>query len=249
MKPAFAALAGLFLLSACNAAPEAGSLVDRHIAALGGEAAIENVGSIRVQVEVTEPEFTVRGNYRADRNGHMRIDIFADDTRVFTEAMNGETGWQMFASGEVADLSPEGEAALRQGITGNLFGLHEYEGLGHQVSEGATVTIDGIDYRTIDIVLDNGHERRLYLDPQTFLVARERSEFALHPDLDPDEEIFETRYSDYREVGGVIRAFASERINLRTGEVAQTTRIESIQINPDLDPAQFERPASPQSEQ
>lgn len=244
MKLALAALAGLFVLTACNEEPETGSLVDRHVAALGGRDALESVESIRVQVEVTEPEFSVRGDYRADRNGHMRIDIFADDTRVFTEAMNGETGWQMFASGEVADLSPEGEAALRQGITGNLYGLHEYAGLGHQVSEGGVETVDGVDYPVIDIVFDNGHERRLYLDPETFLVARERSEYALHPDLDPDEEIFETRYSDFRDVGGIVRAFASERINLRTGEVAQTTRVLEVEINPDLDPGQFERPAS-----
>lgn len=243
MRIATAILAGLLVLFGCEAAPETGSIVDRHVAALGGETAIESVESIRVHVEVTEPDFTVQGHYRADRSGHMRIDIHADDTRVFTEAMNGETGWQMFANGDVADLSAEGEAALRQGITGNLFGLHEYAGLGHQVSEGGTQTIEGIDYSIIDIVFDNGHERRLYLDPDTHLVARERSEYALHPDLNPDEEIFETRYSDYREVGGIVRAFASERINLRTGEVAQTTRILTVEINPDLDPAQFVRPA------
>lgn len=47
----------------------------RHIAASGGAAAFEHLHSVRYKVEITEPQFTVTGDYRASRDGRMRIDI------------------------------------------------------------------------------------------------------------------------------------------------------------------------------
>lgn len=228
------------LIAAC-AAPNA-SNIDRHVEARGGETAIEAQNTIRLRVRVTEPTFTVEGDYRATRDGLMRIDIYADDQRVFTEALDGEGGWQMFASGVVADLSEDGRRALEAGIAGNLYGVHEFAGLGHDVRDGETVTVEGLDFPTIDIVYEGGREERLYLDPDNWLTVRQRSEYALHPDVDPAQEIFETLYSDFREVAGVMRAFQTRMINLRTGEVAQETQVLSIEINPELDPSQFERP-------
>jgi hypothetical protein len=233
------------LISACSPSQperEGSTNIARYTEARGGEVAIEAQNSIRVRVQVTEPTFTVEGDYRATRDGLMRIDIYADGERVFTEALDGAGGWQMFGNGDVADLSEEGRRALETGIAGNLFGLHEFTGLGHMVRDGEILTIDGMDYPTIDIIYEGGREERLYLDPETWLAVRQRSEYALHPDVDPEQEIFETRYSDFRDVNGVMRAFHTERINLRTGEVAQETQILSIEINPDLDPAQFQRP-------
>lgn len=236
------ALIALAAFTAVSCAASQQSNIGRHVDARGGEAATEAQHAIRVRVQVTEPAFTVEGDYRATRDGLMRIDIYADGERVFTEALDGDGGWQMFGNGEVADLSEDGRRALETGIAGNLYGLHEFAALGHVVRDGQSETIDDVAYPTINIVYEGGREERLFLDPETWLAVRQRSEYALHPDVDPDQEIFETRYSDFREVNGVMRAFHSERINLRTGEIAQETQILSVEINPDLDPAQFQRP-------
>lgn len=241
MRRVLALIAGS-LVAACTAPSQ--SNIDRNTEARGGAMSIEAQHSIRVRVRVTEPTFKVEGDYRATRNGLMRIDVHADGQRVFTEALDGEDGWQMYANGDVADLSEDGRRALETGIAGHLFGLHEYAGLGHVVRDGETETIGGIDYPTMDITYDGGRDERLYLDPETWLAVRQRSEYALHPDIDPDQEIFETRYADFREVNGVMRAFRSERINLRTGDAVQETEVLSVVVNPELDPAQFERPAT-----
>ena len=233
-------LASAILIAAC-AAPHA-SNIDRHVEARGGETAIEAQNTIRVRVRVTEPTFTVEGDYRATRDGLMRIDIYADGNRVYTEALDGSEGWQMYGDGSIAGHSEDGRRILAAGIAGNLYGLHEYASLGHIVGDGQTETIDGFAYPTIDISYEGGREERLYLDPDSWLTVRQRGEYALHPDVDPTQEIFETLYSDFREVDGVMRAFQTRKINLRTGEIAQETQILSVEINPELDPAQFERP-------
>lgn len=227
-------------LTAANADPA----LDAHLEANGGAAAFERQSSIRIEIEVSEPGFTVRGDYQATRDGQMRVDIFAGEDRVFTEALAPDDAWQMFADGSVADVEGEGRDALLEGITGHLYGLHEYASLGHSVETGGWETIDGVSYPVIDVVYASGKESRRYLDPETLLMTRERSEYALHPDIDPTQDRFETHYSDYREVDGVWRAFHTRKINLRTSEVAQTVQVLGIEVNPDLDPATFERPLS-----
>ena len=93
-------------------------LLDAHADARGGKAALENLQTMTVDLEIIEPDFTVTGHYRASRDGQMRIDVYAGDQRVFTEALGPDGGWQMFDDGEVADLSPDGDAALQRGIIG-----------------------------------------------------------------------------------------------------------------------------------
>lgn len=43
-------------------------------------------------LDIVEPTFQVHAVYRADRNSRMRIDIYADGKRVFTEAHDGQRG-------------------------------------------------------------------------------------------------------------------------------------------------------------
>ena len=91
-------------------------LVERHTEARGGAAALEIIRSSRTELEISEPAFTVRGDYVANRDGYMRIDVFAGAERVFTEALGPDGGWQLLQGESVAiGLSADGEKALRRG--------------------------------------------------------------------------------------------------------------------------------------
>jgi hypothetical protein len=76
-------------------ADELHQVVERHTEAVGGRQAIERVGSMQYALIIVEPQFTVDGVYRADRNSRMRIDVYADGKRVFAEAYGGRRAWQM----------------------------------------------------------------------------------------------------------------------------------------------------------
>src|SRR5260370_277145 len=54
----------------------------------------------------------------------------------------------------------------------------------------------------------------------------------------------ESRFSDYREVGGVKFAFAIDSGSTPT-ELTQKIRIEKIELNPDLSNAEFVKPPTP----
>lgn len=227
-------------LAACSSEPE---LLDRHVAAMGGEAALESVTSIRLELEITEPTFQVTGIYQAERPDNMRIDIYAGGTRVFTEALDDGASWQMLADGQAEATSEAAAEILLRGLHGNLYGPHEYAALGHIITEGEPAEIDGVVYPTLDIVMADGFEERLYLDPETYLPVRDRSEYALHPDVNPDEEYHETRRSDFTMIEGVMFPMLQETVDLRTGETVQTVRIISVEINPEFDPGTFAIPS------
>ena len=84
---------------------------------------------------IVEPQFTVDGVYRADRNLRMRIDVYANGKRVFTEAYDGRRAWQMGDDGIPREANAKGAAALRNGVLlpGKLFGLHEAHLTGHKL--------------------------------------------------------------------------------------------------------------------
>ena len=227
-------------LAACSSEP---GLLDRHVEAMGGESALESVHAIRLELDITEPTFNVRGVYQAERPDSMRVDIYADGSRVFTEALDHGESWQMFADGNAQATSEAAADILLRGLHGNLYGPHEYAALGHTITEGEPVEIDGVVYPTLDFVMSDGFEERLYLDPDTFLPVRDRSEYALHPDVNPDEEYHETRRSEFTMIDGVMFPMLQETVDLRTGEVVQTVRIVSVEINPEIDPETFAMPS------
>lgn len=227
------------LAQTCNTA----DLLAGNAAARGGSDAIEAIHSLQLNLTITEPTFQVQGLYRATRDGKMRIDIFADGERVFTEAYDGQHGWQLLGGAEAAvDMSAEGEAAVKRGIAGNIYGLHEWPALGYRFDDCNEVTVDGERYITFDVVDVDGFRQRIYVDPATYLVVREREESALHPDVNSNERQVESHVLDYRAVDGVLFSMKGQTIDLASGQVVQTTVVDDLTVNPVLEPDIFKRP-------
>lgn len=232
------------LTAACTSAPAnpLDETIRRHTEARGGAAAIDAVKNIRTEVEVIEPGFTVTGDYRA-RDGAMRIDIYADGVRVFSEGVYEGRSWQQGGAGApVTATSDAGRAALLHGIEFNLFGLHQLEARGHALSLEGEETVDGAAYKVVKVTLGDGFETYLYINQQTSMLERRRDIRALHPDADPTEKLIENLYFDFTDYCGVLSPASSRQIDVRTGEELQRTRIikqdcnlseEALQLTPD----------------
>lgn len=252
VKTKNAALAALLTMSALGGwAPPAtpaemdlDHLLRAHTEAVGGASAIENVTALEIELRIEEPTFVVTGSYRATRDGRMRIDIFADDQRVFTEAFDGTSGWQLLQGQSVAqDMSPEGEVAVIHGLHGNIFGLHELEKLGYSLSLVGSDTVDDSDYWLVDSVSSAGFLKRYFINAETFLIERTREESALHPDVDAETQRFETLQFDYREQGGRLFSFRGTKTDIDTGDEVQSTEIIRLVVSPQFEPDTFEKPS------
>lgn len=219
-------------------------VIDKCTEAAGGKQAIEAVKSIAITLNIEEPKFSVQGHYVADRKLRMRIDVHAEGKRVYTEAYDGKTGWEMGEKGAATEATALGTAALWHGIVkpGKLFGLSEQEGLGNHLELEGRELVDGVNYYVLKLTLKDGFVVHYFVNPDTWFLERNRDTRALHPDLDTTEKLTEARNSDFRKVDGVVYAFKSTTVDLKTGTVLSTDTISEIKINPDLDEAQFRKP-------
>jgi len=218
-------------------------VIDRNTKAMGGSRAIEAVRSIEIDLHIVDPSFEVDGTYRAMRPGRMRIDVQAGGKQVFTEAFDGQQGWQSHDQSEPESASPKAAAALRHGVElpGKLFGLHEMKQRGHKIDLVGRETVDGIDYYVLRLTFGDGYTASLYVDPQSWLITRRRDVRPLHVDVDPTPTTIEQRISDFREVAGVRFAFASTEIDLKTGKQLESTKVGSIKVNPPIDELIFKK--------
>lgn len=222
-------------------------VVERHTAAIGGEAALDSVRSLRVELRIVEPDFTVDGVYRAVRGGRMRIDVYAGGERVFTEALDGGRAWQMGAdSASLRQADERATAALWHGtqFPGNLLSLRDMEAQGHRLELVGRDTLDGVAYHVLRLTLSDAFATDWYVHPETWLIERRRDVRALHPDLDPTERRIETRWEDFRPVTGVLRPFRSWQVDLETGDTLQRVRVERIVVNPEIPDDVFRAPPS-----
>lgn len=231
------------MLAGCSRALTVDDVIERNTSAMGGRAAIEAIHSIEINLHITDPGFEVDGVYHAARPGRMRIDVQAGGKQVFTEAFDGQQGWQSHDQSEPEPASPKAAAALRHGVElpGKLFGLHEMKQRGHKIDLVGRETVDGIDYYVLRLTFGDGYTTSLYVDPQSWLITRRRDVRPLHVDVDPTPTTIEQRSSDFREVSGVRFAFASTEIDLKTGKQLESTKVGSIKVNPPIDESIFKK--------
>lgn len=233
------------MLMACDGGPRPvtlSELVEQHTIARGGARKLEAVKTIEVELEIVEPKFTLTGLYRATREGHMRIDVFAGDQRVFTEALGPDGGWQMFDDGKTVDLSEDGEKALIRGVTGNLYALHERIRLGYAVTLKGTEQQQGKTYYQLEEVALDGFSKQLFMDAETFLISHDMETSALHPDIDATKQRQETRHLDFAALDGIVFSNRQETYDRDTGERIQETTMIKRTINAEIDPEVFRRP-------
>ena len=241
-------LAGcLWMAASCMSAadePDLETIIAKHVAARGGAAAIESVGTYECDIHIVEPTFEVDGTYVATRDGQMRVEISLEGKRVFTEALDHKRAWSWTPDAGVQEGSAVAAAALRHGIEFpfKLIGLHEVRARGHQLALAGREEVDGIDYYVLQLTLDDGFAVRYYLNPETWLIDRERTQKAMHVDIDPTPLWIETTYSDFRPVGGVLFSHKQIERELVTGELLSTGTIREIRINPPLAPARSSPP-------
>ena len=220
-------------------------IVKLNTVARGGKEAIEAIEALELEIRIEEPTFVVSGIYRVDRKGRMRIDIYDQGQRVFTEGYNNTLGWQWQGGEEAATRASEsGEAALRHGpqLPMHIVGLHELSQRGHRVELGGREVLDGVNYYVVKATLDDGYRMYYFIDPESWLIVRSRSFRAFHPDVDPKEKWHETRYSDFRNVAGTQKAYTTTSLDMVSGDVVATTTIKAVRVNPELDSAIFDMP-------
>ena len=199
-----------------------------------GGSALRRVRQVEYDLHIVEPTFEVRGLYRADRAGTMRIDIFAEGQRVFSEGWDGTAGWQLPQGRTVAvPTSEAGAAALRHGLEqpGHLWTLQDMKGNGHSVEldEAADSTDDA---HVVRLTLADGFQSWFWIDAASCLVTKTRDFRAFHPDVVAEERWIENHFRDYRTDAGVTRASTTLNVDVMSGDTVGRTMLLAVRTEP-----------------
>jgi hypothetical protein len=236
----------LFLLLAlaaagagCASQPTAEQIVERCITARGGAPALAAVTSRRMTGRVV---FAGRdsGAFAVEmkRPGMMRQEMnLSSGTLIST--LNGERGW--------AVRSMHGQAAaetLSAGQVRNMQGgadmdgpLVDWKAKGNQVELMGTEKVRGRDAWRLQVTQANGQKRVDFIDRQSNLEVKWEGAI----DQGGQPVTFESYFSDYRPVNGVMHAFRIE--SGQAGKpLAQVLEFDRIDVNVPLDNAEFGPP-------
>lgn len=218
-------------------------IIENHTTAIGGFEAVEEIKSLQIAFHLIESSYQLDGLYTADRTSRMRVDIFSDNKRVFSEGFNGSFGWQLpQMAEECLPTSPEGTKALLHGIDNQLFGLHELQDRGYHLEFVGQEKLENTIFYVVNVKYADGYSLQRFINPDSWLIERSREQKALHPDIDPIQVVVETQYSDFRRVNSLLRSFCEVQTNLSTGEILQSTTIKKLVPNPNLPPNFFDCP-------
>lgn len=209
--------------------------------ALGGAAALDAVDTMVKRSVIEEGEHRDVAIFATDRQGRMRVDIFANGERVYTESFDGQRGhqWQP-GSGQTA-ASERGTVALSHTpqLPNHIFRLKDLAANGHQVELIGAETIDGREYHVLQVTLSDGFRNYVLVDAASGLVTRSRNQRAYHVDIDSTEKVIESRMSDFRQIGDIVHPHSVVEIDLASGDVLGRITLESLELNKALPQGYF----------
>jgi len=214
-------------------------IVTRHVAARGGRDALAAIRTLRMAgraVAGSGRRALVRREIA--RPGRIRTEfVFQGTTGVY--AWDGSAGWRVspLDGGFEPEALPADEAAVtaeQADIDGPLV---DWKAKGHALKLVGTDTLPGGPTHHLELRLQSGSVRELWLDKGSGLVVRTASARKLRG----HDVALETDFGDYRETAGV-RFARSIETGLRGRPRRLRIVVDSVEANVPLDDARFRMP-------
>ena len=211
---------------------DAAALVEKHVAWLGGRAALDAVRDLRLEGTIRVAGLSGPITVLARRDGRQRTEADLKVVRS-VEALAGDGGWERNASGQVEPMGREKLVRQRRALD-RVFNLH-LRGEGAAVSLAGREEKGGREWSVVRFAYPDGDTFDLLVDPATGESTFSRS-------VEDGRTTF-TKLSDLRRVNGLRFAFRQETEG-ETARQAQSVTWEKAVVNAGLEDALFARPAA-----
>ena len=211
-----------------------------HWKALGGKDKIAAVQSARMTVKQTFGPQEVPATILWQRPDKFRVE-FTLQGMTGIQAYDGTTAWMVMpflgkndpeemTGDDLKDIIQQADL-----IEGPLF---NWKDKGHTVEFLGEDTIEGTPAWKLKLTLKNGDESTIWLDKDAYLMFKSEGKRKRG-----EQEIeIETSFGDYKEVDGLLFPFSIET-RAKGQPQGMSITVESIELNPKLDPAIFAMPA------
>ena len=234
--PLLLALTLAALPAVAQETPSLETILQKHAEALGGLERLDQVESLRWTG--TWIAFSEEGTFTLTR---LRPDRYRLDYEMLGETLvegyDGDDAWtihpHMGIPAAVTMSDPERTAVQAQA---DFFGpLIRPDEKGHQVTLVGPWDFEGTDAWELHVVRADGTEETWYLDAETYLPVGRRTVTTdwgrPHP--------LNVFYDDWRQVEGLRLPFYWENEFFIRHQIVE---VEQVEVNPDVDPALFDRP-------
>lgn len=214
------------------------TLLQQAIAAAGGKAAFAAIESVRWKGKVTavtpQGEMGLTAEITMAYPDRVRAEMRTPMGNM-TQILNADEAWVTSARGTMP--APQ---QMKQQMQANLWRNIAYL-FAHSDSAGVTVQylgsedVEGTRCEVIQVTPQGVKPTKLYLDAKTLRPTMMRYQGTNMAGAPVSSE---ERFSDFREVSGVMLPFGS--VTYQDGRKAQESRASEIKINVDVDGSQFE---------
>jgi len=245
---AMAAAVGMVLALAPRAlAQTAEEVVEKHLAAVGGRAALAKLtsqvasGTVAIQAQGADLGGTIEITKKAPNKSRtlMRIDLSSvgGSEMIVDQRCDGKTG---FASNSLQGDREITGAQLQNMLNASFPSpLLAYKEAGAKVELLGRDAVGGKPVLVLQYTPAAGPASKLFLDAETFLVARQVIKLSV-PEAGGEVEQT-TDASDYRLVDGVKTAFA---VTVTGAGQVVTIALNKVEFNTPIDDAVFSRPGA-----
>lgn len=235
----FKTLAVLMLLTAPLSAQTLDEVLAHHWEALGGKDKIAAVQSVRITAKQVFGPQEVPATILWQRPNKVRME-FTMQGLTGIQAYDGKTAWMVMpflgkndpeemTGDELKDIIQQADM-----VEGPLFNWKEK---GNKVEFLGEDTIEGTPAWKLKLTLKSGDVSTVWLDKDAYVQIKSESKRKRG-----EQEIeVETSYGDYKEVDGLIFPFSIES-KAKGQPQGATITVQSIELNPKLDPAVFTMP-------
>ncbi len=211
-------------------AADAATLVEKHVAWLGGWPALDAMKDLSLDGTIRVAGLSGRLSVRARRDGRQRTEV---DLKVLrsVEVLAGSEGWERNASGQIEPMGLD-KVRLQRRALDRTFGRH-LRGDGVVTSVAGSEARGGRSWSVLRFTYPDGDTCDLLVDPATGESRYERNV--------QDGRTTWTTFSDVRVVNGV-RIAARQEIEGETARQAQSLAWEEVALNRGLEDALFAAP-------
>jgi outer membrane lipoprotein-sorting protein len=235
-------LALLFALPVVASAQTADEILAKVIAARGGLAKIRAVRSERVSGQITFGE--VSGPFVVELERPLKMHMqFTIQNLTMVRVYDGKSaGWanNPFAGKMNPDAMSEEELKNISEESDFDGPLVDAKAKGNQIELVGKDKFKDKDVWRLKLTTKNGDVRFYFFDAESFLLLKWEGKRKAEGQEVPVESYF----SDYREVGGLKFYFAIDS-GRSADELTQKIRIDKIELNPQLNEAEFSKPPTP----
>lgn len=241
MRHAGIVLAAVSCLSIFTYSQTAEELVNKNIQAKGGIEKMKAIHSVRITGKLNGGGGFTAATVQENQRPNLVRETFVLQGMTAVSAYDGTTGWQIQPFGGHKDPEFMGEDDLKDLLLDADFDgpLVDYKEKGNTVEFLGHDVVDGDDALRLKVTLKDGDIIYYYLDPDTFLeIRKEVTEFIRGS---VRESVIEM--GSYKPVAGVMFPYSISQ-GSKANPAAQTTTVEKIEVNVNINPADFAVPAS-----